>query len=584
MSKNWAIAVWNQAFDTRRAVYSWTTSSITLDGDGAVTPSLANIQELEWSVTRNENSLDATWKGDSNGSILSIQPQDRIIIYTLGHKSGETVTTYYPRFRGYASIPANTNHVDGLEHQYRALGISRLCETIDTGENHQIAEGNDLASGVANTIINNLPDSLPGGITYSTFSDIGVTNTGKINPGSADLAQNMDALVTLCETTSVSAAWGVKPDGSLFFEEVNTDTITIDEGAAGTLVEWSEPQADEIISAVRWIIADGNSKWGALGGASEVPLDTPDVLTHLSDSGISTYGRRVVTLTPPAETNVFTTLDWGLTLDEGTLHASWVGDTQDGTADFDRVEDGNPISYGVFTPDAQGDVVLNATVVFPSNTVPSIALVTTTFKADPDSDSPDSAYAYILTGNGVGDEAYHALWGSVKPHDGTTTSSEGLNEVNYTLVYGDRAINAIPSSASATVKLKVNVQAASGTPRVAVSDMRLWEVNTDLLDALAEQEYRFPEEDAFEATINGELAPSGLADIIKLDDTTITDLEVTSIGYRITGDRGTETLITVGPRTPAHVTEEQARIKRRDRLASLSGSRAGSKTLSPFGA
>lgn len=579
-ARNWAIAIWNQAFDTRRVVYSWTTSSITLDGDGAVTPTLANVQNIEWHVTPNENSLDATWEGDSNGSILNIQPQDRVIIYTLGYRTGETTTTYYPRFRGICSIPANQNHTDGLEHQYRALGISRLLETADTGENYPIDEGQDLAADVADTIIDNLPDSLPGGITYSTFSAIGVTNTGKINPGSADLAQNLDALVTLCKSGSVDAVWGVKPDGSIFFEELNTDTLEVQEGAAGTVVEWTEPQADEIITAVRWIIADGNQQRTAV---TQVPVDlsTPDQLTYLADSGITTFGTRTVPMTAPGEAAALVAIDSTYTLQAGTLQTSWDGSTEDGTASLDNSHDGDPDSYSVITPDGSGNVRLRASF---GGDLHRVRLITVSLTADPDSDAVSSAYAYVMTHNGSGDAAqeranFHNLWGAVKARGLTSASAEpkatqGLGEVTTELVFGDRA----RGNPAGYVELVINVAtsgALGGVARVAIADFKAFKLNDDTLDALAEQEYRFPQEAALNVRAQGQVTPGGLVNVTRLTGSVLSDLPVEAISTSISGVEGVRTTLVVGPRTPPAISEEVHRIARRDRLAALAGAKAG---------
>lgn len=581
-ARNWIIIVYDKSM-TFQAAYSWADSEVTVDGLGSITPTVANIQDLTWHVTRNEDSLEATWLGDSNGSILNISPHDRVIIATLGYRTGETPTTYYQRFRGFASLPANQNHTDGDEHQYRALGISRLLETTDTGDNHQIAEGQDLASGVADDIVTNA-DTLPAGITYSTFASIGVTNTGKINPGSADLAQNLAALVSLAGVGGVDAATGVKPTGELFFEKLNVTTLQVQEGATGTEVAWSEPQADEVITAIRWVLLDGNANKSNVSDAVAVPLDTPDTATYLSDSGITTYGKRTIAMSPPSDVEVI----YPLAVDDisvatGTLYKSFTGTTEDSTADVTRASDGRPENYIVVTPDV--DTVTLNYPTFPINGVGTdkLIMITARFRLDPDSDDDLGdgsyrAYTRIRATSPSLLNVWHMYVGHVKTSGGGSSlhaAYEFPTEVDSVLAFGDRSrTNTDYVTQNPSLTIVLNPTATGLVPRVAISDWRLWAIDTDALDALAEQEYRFPEGDAFEATIQGESPPAGLANITKLDGTTLSGLSVEALGTRISGG-GVETLVTVGPRTPAHVSEELNRIKRRDRLAALAGARAG---------
>jgi hypothetical protein len=582
--RNWALLIYDQAM-TFKTAYSYTTDSITVDGIGAVSPTLANIQDLKWSVTANEDSLEATWLGDSNGQILDIDPHDRALIATKGYRTGEDSNTFYLRYRGVMTLPANRNHTDGEEHWYRALGIGRLLESVDTGPNHQIDEGQDLASVVAEAIVDGSAGAsftveLPSGVTHSSaFSAIGVTNTGKINPGSADLAQNFDKLVALCELSNVQAAWGVKPTGALFFEEAATTTLEVQEGAAGTVVEWAEPQADEIISAVRWVLTSGNQRIGPVSQIT-ADLETEDQLTHLSDSGITTYGSRTITLTPPEEANPFKEPSSGsYSLVAGSLQASWVGRTQDATADLGRAHDGDPSSYAVITPDASGVVALSVSWAgFPK----SIKVIAVSLMADPDSDPPDRAYAYVRThnsGSGVSERAaFHNLFGTTKVRGLATAAhdfTEGLDEITTTLVFGDRTAGGAVDTSPRNVRLTVVTAIATGTARVAIADFRCFEIDTGTLNALAEQEYKFPTADAFKALIQGEVTPAGLASITKLNGTTLSDLPVTAISTHISGQGGVQTHVVVGPRVSAETTELFNRVKRRDRLAALSGAKAG---------
>jgi hypothetical protein len=587
-ARQWLILVYNASM-TFKVAYSWTTDTLTMasGSPATVTPELANIQELVWHVTPNENSLETTWLGDSNGKILNIDPHDRIIIATKGYRTGETTTSYYPRFRGYASLPANQNHSDGEEHQYRALGLHRLLETTDTGENHVIDEGQDLASGVANTIISNLPDGLPAGITHTSFSAIGVTNTGKINPGSADLHQNMDALVTLCQLSNVDATWGVKPDGSLFFEASDTATLEVDEGDTGTVVEWSEPQADQIISAIRWVIADGNSDYN-LGKAYQrldygVSLATADPVTHRSNSAVSTYGSRVAPLMPPTEVAALVPLpasDVTYSLPSGTLVASFVGETQDATPTLSRVGDDDPTSYAVIetvSPTASLHFTLRATIADDTYNTSDIVMVSVRAKLDDSGANlhADTEVLYVYRLQADPDASTGLVRRIVKEE----FFESSVGDWSWDLVFGDRARSggvAIDNGGY----FEITGRAATGTLstsqanlRFAIADFRLWTLDTEALNALAENEYRFPAGDAFTATIQGERVPTGRASITKVNNAVLSGLEVTAFGTRISG-AGVQTLITVGPRTPPAISEEHNRIIRRDRLAALAGARA----------
>ena len=165
---------------THRATYAWTDSAVNLSGIGVITPTLANVADIAYEVTPEQDSIEASWTGGSAEGRLSIQSADLIVIYRLGSRAGESSSTYYPRFRGIVTVPTNPVDDTMMPQAYRAVGAREWLYSADTGENTETDAGIDLALGFAADC--RPTGTLYYGITWPVFDAIGVVTTGAVNP------------------------------------------------------------------------------------------------------------------------------------------------------------------------------------------------------------------------------------------------------------------------------------------------------------------------------------------------------------------------------------------------------------------
>ena len=569
-------------------VYSWQDGSITFDDDGTtytVQAEVAPLFDLRWVNGPNEDSLEADWRGRD----LNIGPRDVVWICTLGHRSGEASTTYYPRFRGYVTNSRNASDTTPGASLYRAKGIRWALYGKDLGEqgggNRQYSSGNDIAGDIIDNERSEmaLAADLYGIDTGSTISNIGVTSEAAINHGSVSMGEFADAMLGPCENGGVTAVWGVgASDGVFFFEERGTTTAVVT--TADVLeVRWRDVNAEELVTKIRWAITDGTldkrlDNWDAAGGTSPV-LDTPDLLSHVSDSGNTTYRTQTRMLQPPDGLSPLTPYDvsgWTFTIAQGSLDSSYVGSSLDSPATDDNIHDGDQTSYSIFAADVGGQIELSYDIPNSSPTVDTQDIRGISFRARAASDLSNLGIAAYLSYAVSG--SYSTLipiWGNVVQTGDLSANlgyTDGFNEIDVFLAVGDRAQADSNTSGARRISVFIDIFSGGTSNKVAIEDFRVWKINTAELDGAAELEYKLPEEGAAFVRKQGEPVEDGYGvavgawpELINID--AAGDKDITQIETSITRAGGVETLFVVGekPITPA-AAELNAAIRARDEI------------------
>ena len=214
------------------------------------------VESLDsFTVGGDGDSKEATFK--ALASALGVEARD---IVRLLARSAET--SWIPRFTGTATKPGAKRSPNTSD--FKLVGLKkRFSETVIHAKR---SSGGDVAAVVRRLV----QDNLPGGVGYTgaTVRDLDV-QVGERLHNLETLAEALDALAALCPGFTVlpgssysylnrtygpgeyvpPVTWGVDWRGVFFFRRA-TGTLTLDEGVTGTVIEWHEPDAEEVISAV----------------------------------------------------------------------------------------------------------------------------------------------------------------------------------------------------------------------------------------------------------------------------------------------------------------------------------------------
>lgn len=334
-AQNWLVIVREPDGVTIRASYSWTTSTLTYSLPGlsaatpwtaTITPAYAYVEALDWEVEPSGNCLDASFIGDSLGSILDVQPRDVVTIYTLGYRSGEDAGVYYARYRGVAVVPANALHGDGQPHAYHLQGLYKVLAYVDTVRNVNHAAGVDIGGLLSEWAVNQLGLASDTPVTYHdgvgswdllgvgslpcgmgiVKGTLGVTTQAAVNPGVASLGQYLSKLAQLATGAGVDSVWGVDANGFAFLRARGASSASWVEAVGGVVVAPQDVQADEVIQRVHWAIADGDANQAVRFGTGDAyALDTPDTLTYRTALQSGAYEDVTIAKDPPSGVNVF---------------------------------------------------------------------------------------------------------------------------------------------------------------------------------------------------------------------------------------------------------------------------------------
>ena len=285
----------------------------------------APISAIQYSVDVNglliDGSITAGQLAVAPGNLkaaLDIGPCDVLSLYRAGTRVGEDTTKLYARWAGIASVTQNTNEYTGEEQEIRVLSLLDGLRYFDLGQNQLVDAGVDFRTIINDAIGNN---TLNGGKLFYGISvqaaDSGVSSSGPINPGSGSLFALLEVLRKAGSTSTVPLVVGVDGSKTLRIEAKSTTKMTplieTNSGDASTdsspvTVQFEPVSSSDVVESVRWAIADGNYGWipfilpvpvGTSTDPTFTDLRTPDVKSHTSSSGSTTYGGRTVTLAVP---------------------------------------------------------------------------------------------------------------------------------------------------------------------------------------------------------------------------------------------------------------------------------------------
>lgn len=562
----------------------------------ALTPSdlhFAPLKSLQFNSDGQTDSRWARWEFDARDNLMGLEPYDDVQICTKGVLGTEIANRYYPRWRGFASVPTNAQRRDGRPHQYRALGMREALYWVDLGSNVQYDAGLDIteyAEAVIYLAIGDgqMPYSLTSYKVGGVMPPIGVEAVSDINFGSHSLGEALDALVTLANRSGAgNFAWGVTPYGLIWLRAVDTGVsyFVQDDPATQCVVTLDDITSDELANRVRWALGAGSIEHRLFNTISAIKTSTPDALTHLSESGIGTYGPGTRLVQADSETPVFKQIPGTLSLTAGTLIASYNAGTADTTPSLDRILDDNPYSYAVIEADGAGLIQLE---FIPAIDTPLNTIVGASVEAREANTSDDITAGAILLSmkdnvSGAGTRGHYLLVGKLGTVTNTAISwglAKGSPAAKTYIQAGDRTRSPATTGSGITLSLAgLTLQGATDGSiiRFAVQDFRVYALDTDLLDGLAENEYRFPYQDALTAEVRGYKPPTGLADVQLREADTLTMLETTEWTYSLTPDRDWRTEVRVGPRFDPALVEEQSVLRRKLTAATIKAARAGKR-------
>lgn len=511
MSVQWIIRVLGAVFQDEKAVYAESAGERTLTGGDTVTCEAAKLKgAIEMRVRPHDEVRHDCLEASFKGRLSAISDQDVVIIYTPGYLFFENPATFYPRFRGRAALRANEGDPSGLAQPYRIIGHrAEFATSVDSNTPYP-----------AQTPLDDLAEAYlffrPFGLSSFASVPSSVKAPGAVNANYGQLDELLDGLVTLGEAQGQKLAWGASAYAQAFFSRAGGVSRILYEGS-DCAVSWPPVQSEQPVTGVRWLLGNGNAKRSPYVGFPGVSLETPDTLSHLSESG----GLRGRTLTLDAgDLGGLKALSLTPELVKGTPIASFVGNTQDASFTLSRVSDADSSAYAVVemakdhaTNDAYLELDLPLPVGFSPETLVAVSL---NFKLEGEDER--SVYAEYEIQGGFWQDADPFTANEIKLYQGQAAS-----DIERTLVFGDRARAQAGPIGSATkpwvIRLRLHhthyalqrngVYEELPLPRYALEDFRLWTVDTAALDAAARGEYVSLPEGTFVARERGlqELTP-----------------------------------------------------------------------------
>ncbi len=527
----------------------------------------APIFDIQYIITPNEDSVAAQFQAGALNQPLDIDVGDVIKIYTLGHRTGEDTSIYYRRFVGVATTVPNVLNPGGEPQVVRVLGMREALRFWDTKLNTVIPAGQDIRDVFDDLFQAAQPT--PRSLSYAFPSLTGVTTTGVVNPGSSNFADAADAIVALGNQGGADLVWVVKPSSFIRMEARDTTVTNFSSSSDDVIVTYPPVimSSAEPITRVRWLVADGNIPEKLYNGGSFGLIDysTPDIVTHLSDSGVTTNGVGTVALTPsdsvqpvlPIPISDVTTSVVAGSLVGGALADIWDGDPETSATIQTTAPAANTSLrvQWVLTPDKY---VVSDIVGVEIN----MEMVTSDAFTDRSLQNGNNIfYDLVLSRNGVGTTSDQ---GGFKIYDGGTPPN-----IDAFLWIGDRGrtdttgstLDTNPITSGNRIWFTITATTTFGTQNAMefkFKTFRLWVLNTTELDAVANDEYKLPVTDATEVTSLTQVTPTGK---ISIDGGT--PLDVTEYEVNITRD-GVITTIRVGPTPLPAVLEEVARRQSRE--------------------
>jgi hypothetical protein len=589
---DWAILVQQPGYTLVKAsegfkvVYANTRTTLTLvlDEAGAttlsVTPRVAPVQELEWTVTETEGSLDARLSGGAHGVRLNVAAQDIVTIFTRGYRFGEDTTRHYPRWRGMATVAPSAHRDDGQPQGIELVGTRDSLYQAAGPTPNRPATG-FLGRIVAEALLaSSVSDSLGSRrIGNGAHVDTSRISTGRrvdtpINHNSKNAGEFLDAIRNV---TGLSYVWGVNPYGRVYFQLPRPRTASIQEGVDGGEAEWREVQAFDIATRVRWFLGQGNSGVTSFRPHS-VDLATPDNIVVDSIVDASDPIRAVREEAPSNDSSPLVEIP-ATPLLIGTPVASYIGSNKDSTFTLSRMTDGDPTSYIVMQTTAKASsgfltffagVQLRFDLLDPNELV----AVSYSIKSATEGELPKSAVAVQTVYEPNDGSSFMSRQGTVHLHgqaqfagsgflNNGVAYAQGLPELTGELVFGDRARK---PRTKAEAWVGVWVLSETTDTYVAIADLRAYRIDRLSLDQAARQLVKAsPERSASVVSVDGEAEPASEVYFDKLNGVTVPAMKVESTTYSITGAGGQRTRFNIGPRSEPTASAVGSRVVERDR-------------------
>lgn len=566
------IGVLSPAFDFK-AAYGNFAGTVAVN-QGALWPS-SNvavverlITDLQWSLTPQNFCLEMSFSIGGGLQVVEIGPRDAVFMFaetTVG-------SAFQPLWSGRVIGGLNPYNTDGQPKPVKAETFCREWDALETGNAVDPQQDTGAKAGELVEAFANLPWlSPPSGVT-----------TGVMTPQEgfahryAPLSELLDLLA---EYTAAQGAakplWGMQPNGLFTFFNGFSSSLTVSEGDLGTQIAWPTVQADNehFCTKVRWFAGLGNMNEALRADylfSRYIDTAIPDDLTYTPDD----HGHSLNVFDAPATRRIAVPDNVPgiipipgatLTLQTGTLVASYKNGLLDSSATLSRVFDSDPQSYITVKADAGSAIIDLAIGNMPTGLGPrDIAVLDIAIKAN--ADSP----AMVNTRKGIWSVGIVAGGNS----NYLTRSSGGwgeLPEYEKSEIYGDRVrVLAEANFSGGGLHLHFSTGGTGAIAQYAfdIAAFRAYIINKDLLDAAAKNSYWIPKPESFKVDLHGFINPTITTSITRRNGgqpSPLQDVPTLQWDYSYTPDRGLKTQISVGQKLgfdegELEVTRSAARI------------------------
>jgi hypothetical protein len=535
-ASNWMIAIFNAETRTLKSIHGWAGGQFQFSDIGTRQTQLGRIKTAIRMIFNNVatplyyNCVEATW----TGFIPDMNDLDLVVIYTTGHRDGETPDIYYPRFSGRAESPGAPDRAvrENDDVQYRIVGLLEDA-TGATPSNNEHQPGVPLSLLTRNFISTHKPIACTG----QYVPDIGTHELDKVyNANYNDLITILESIKAKFEKLGYTIHYGINGARVFYFMPVdNSDSrFQVDEKQLTDRIEWPERITQDYFNQVRWLIADANIPTLFNPKSSSAPtLLTPDTLSHISDSGEGPYDKvkpvnvpsDLVALKPiPVQLQENPTPEAvGYEIVRGELLKSFgTSAIQDGTATLSRIADGFPFSYAQVKQDTGTGIRFSIRIRFGADfRERDIVALKLRVKSSVEGESLLDGWMVA-----VGVESYDPNTDTEYGQTDIYVSQDTPDVDGYFLV-GDRARNQTPASSSYCRDLIVSINTFS--PLLIpptfdqepitfnIEDLRVFVLDADELDAQAAKEYSLPKSTSFRASKLGQKAFQPRVELIRAD-------------------------------------------------------------------
>ena len=453
--------------------------------EGTIAMTFNNVVNAEY-----YNCVEATFTAR-----MSIESLDIVTIY-LDDGTG----LYKPVFKGRAQLTGNR---DAPIHEYAEHRIVGLLEDLETESNNVERPGGQSLEALARYYAALIPSGSP--ITWNNSS---ITAPGtEPSKYAAGYKSILEVLTDLATRAGSDCKLGINGRGVLYWKIPDTTTKTYDTTAAEWNVQYPSLSVQDYCDKVRWVISSGNVQ--KLAWNNTLPLDTPDLLTHLSESEDSFEGySKTKVMDVPNDVLALEPIPIStVTVVTGSLFKSFLGDVEDNVPWNNRIIDLNPATYALY----QGEQLLGT---YPE----SMLSLRCTFAAAIAAKEIVAVRINYRLQNGNDNDVEFSRFTSTlyfqKQGGGPfflTTLRDGsdfgevddeffvVGDRNRGVVAGNAAANDLMESVQLTLSWRgtTSNNPSYANAYIAVESLVAYRINKAVLDKLAEKEYKLTSEDSF---------------------------------------------------------------------------------------